>query len=274
MLDVTVHIDPNGTVQHLWYVKSANKGIKLHASSHVPASIKANTIRNEFARATSLSSDESNKNASTLQMTQLFERNGYSKELQQRMLRRNLSYRRVTAQPTQSSTLFQLPFISDNFTQRIRRAFQAVDLNVTINIQPGKQLRNLLKRPNYPYECKKRNCPINDNKNCFRHNVVYRVTCDICQQFYIGSTIRHFHERAIEHYRAANNPPSYKNYALATHYHELHHFISPKLSFRILNQCKSELDTIISEASHIHKDNPPMNIRHERDMVYATRLLV
>jgi hypothetical protein len=45
-----------------------------------------------------------------------------------------------------------------------------------------------------------RYCPIHDDNMCFRHNVVYTVKCEICQEFYIGQTTTHFHERAIEHF--------------------------------------------------------------------------
>ena len=50
------------------------------------------------------------------------------------------------------------------------------------------------------FSCSMSNCPLQNNSLCFRKNVVYQITCDHCQQFYIGSTCRHLHIRIKEHY--------------------------------------------------------------------------
>ena len=34
---------------------------------------------------------------------------------------------------------------------------------------------------------------------CFNKNVVYKITCNKCHLFYIGSTIRNLHDRIHEH---------------------------------------------------------------------------
>jgi hypothetical protein len=41
-------VNSNGNLDHWWYVKPANNGIKLHGTSHLPRVIKDNMVRNEF----------------------------------------------------------------------------------------------------------------------------------------------------------------------------------------------------------------------------------
>jgi hypothetical protein len=108
---------------------------------------------------------------------------------------------------------------------------------------------------------------------CFRHNVVYSVKCEICQEFYIGQTTRHFHERAIEHMRAARNPTSYKMFAISSHYLRHHNTVTPHLSFHILQQCNSGLDCKIAEAHHILRENPTINNKREADLCIAQLLI-
>jgi hypothetical protein len=271
LLDVTIRITQEGQLEHMWYVKSANKGIKLHAASHVPNSIKYNTLQNEFQRVDDLSHNSSTKAIAKAKLTSLFIRNGYSRTQQQQIISKRKNRRLPPIE--NANTIFYLPFISDKFTERIRRAFIANNLNVTLRIQPGKQLRNVLQKFKFPRHCEKRNCPIADDQICFKNNVVYRLTCEICGEFYIGSTTRSLHERAIEHTRAAKNPKSYPTYAIATHYTEKHNGIEPALNFIITEQCRSELDCKISEAMHINKLHPHMNCKCETDMVY-TQLLI
>ena len=47
--------------------------------------------------------------------------------------------------------------------------------------------------------CGKGNCLILNSGICHRANVVYDVECQACKQHYIGSTVRHLHERLEEH---------------------------------------------------------------------------
>ena len=112
---------------------------------------------------------------------------------------------------SKETAIIQIPFISDQFTERIRRAIKTSGLRVIIRVRPGLQLRHILKKLKYPRHCTKRNCPISDDNLCFRYNVVYRLKCMLCGEIYIGSTTRNLHDRAIEHSRAARNQPSYSS---------------------------------------------------------------
>ena len=81
-------------------------------------------------------------------------------------------------------------------------------------------------------------CPkiITLNKDCSVKNIVYKVVCVICLQFYLGETERTAHDRLGEHLRYARfpNTPSNMNQALAVHYKTEHPNVKPNLSFDIL----------------------------------------
>ena len=68
-------------------------------------------------------------------------------------------------------------------------------------------------------------CPAIANGTCATRQVVYRVDCLLCQNgksFYNGETDRPCHERFAEHTRAANNPDSYSDNAIAKHFQREH----------------------------------------------------
>ena len=84
--------------------------------------------------------------------------------------------------------------------------------------------------------------------------------------------MRHFHDRAIEHLRAAKNPQSYPHYALATHYRESHLSMTPRLMFDVISTYVSELDCRIAEAMQIQREHPQLNLKSES--AFVTQLLV
>ena len=97
-------------------------------------------------------------------------------------------------------------------------------------------------------------------------HVVYDVTCELCLetiQFYDGETDRPSGHRFGEHLRAANNPPSYPNNALAKHYSIHHVGCQARLSFTILDRQQNNVRRKISEALRIIQDSPPLNNRDE-----------
>ena len=115
-----------------------------------------------------------------------------------------------------------------------------------------------------PDNCKL--CPIIKNGNCATMHVVYGVTCELCLetlQFYDGETDRPSNHRFGEHLRAANNPASYPNNALAKHYTLHHRGCQAKLTFNILDRQQNNVRRKISEALKIIQDSPPLNNRDE-----------
>ena len=53
--------------------------------------------------------------------------------------------------------------------------------------------------------CTRDNCPTSKTKLCLLRNAVYQITCNNCNQHYIGSTTRFIHDRVKEHLNSENS---------------------------------------------------------------------
>ena len=62
-------------------------------------------------------------------------------------------------------------------------------------------LRRALSLNSTERTCTRANCPISNTNLCLLRNVVYQITCNNCNQHYIGSTTRFVHDRVREHLR-------------------------------------------------------------------------
>ena len=96
---------------------------------------------------------------------------------------------------------------------------------------------------------------------------MYRITCQLCSDIYIGESSRTVHDRLSENLRFANNPiaPSYNEEAMAVHYsHRQKHLgETAYLKFELI---KTESNTVlrkIYEAFYICKENPIINDKSE-----------
>jgi hypothetical protein len=94
---------------------------------------------------------------------------------------------------------FKMPFISDRLTQKVKRIFKQEGLSTIVYSKQQNLRQTLNRKSNNSMTCSLSNCPLSDPKLCHRTNVVYQVQCTGCQQRYIGSTIRHLHQRMKEH---------------------------------------------------------------------------
>ena len=114
-------------------------------------------------------------------------------------------------------------------------------------------------------------CPLfSDHNTCSIKNVVYHVTCNICQQVYVGETLRHCHYRFHEHIRACNSPTTYPENAIGQHYFKQHRNMSADLSFKIIDRQNSTVKRKISEALQIVKLNAKLNKREEMSVIRNT----
>ena len=78
------------------------------------------------------------------------------------------------------------------------RIFHDLQLPVRIT-HSSYTLRMALNRHKELTKCEWKSC-LNPQKDyCLKDKVVYKISCDKCQKFYIGSTIRKLHVRITEH---------------------------------------------------------------------------
>ena len=106
---------------------------------------------------------------------------------------------------------------------------------------------------------------LEDNVNCETSHPVYIITCNLCNEVYIGESSRTLSHRLGEHLRYARNPnsTSYRDEALALHYPDQHAGLQPSLSFKLLAVERSTITRKISEALYIQRFNPQLNDKEE-----------
>ena len=165
-----------------------------------------------------------------------------------------------------------LDFVSDQISNKIRNYIKSQKLPIRVVFTPGRKLRNVFCKSR-PYDHKKcliGNCKIcpcitTPNKNCLVKNVVYKITCNLCNHIYIGETSRTCHDRFSEHLRYAKyfNTPSNKEQAFAVHYRISHPQTNPNLNYDILSVQPKTCRRKIFEALFIKKFKPYINLRDE-----------
>ena len=267
-LDTEVKIDPDGVLVSRYYRKPQNKGIILHAKSHHPLSTKEEVLRNFYMTANQVSSGHEEKQHSFKIVDDLARKNGY-KPLRPVPLTRT-SRRNNNSSDSYKAPL-KLPHVSEEVSSKIRTYIKKKKLAVRPIFTPGRTLsqRFCQSRPldkrlctlGNPQNCKI--CPLITNGTCDQRNLVYRVDCSLCQNFYEGETYRPCHDRFSEHIRAASNPSSYPNNAIGKHVVEHHVNCVPKLTFTILDKQSSTARRKISEAILISKHEPTINVKEE-----------
>ena len=258
VLDTAVRINSEGEIEHKFFVKETNKGLFLNATSALPSSIKRNAIRCELNRAQSLCSTDEQRSEATKAMTQKFKSNGYTNQdirrYQKKFIRRKVS----SNDPTAFSSVMKVPFISDNFNGHLKRLIKKSGLDICVVTQPAKSLSRLLNKVQRYRKCNKSSCQIRDDAKCFATNVVYKAQCDLCSEFYIGSTSPPFHERVGQHLQ-----PSRKT---AVYLHAIErHQRNPKdiFQFSIVSYHSHEIRCRIAEAITINKLAPKINRKEE-----------
>jgi hypothetical protein len=192
------------------------------------------------------------------------QKNGYSKDFMRKVTSSTLQHNTENNErrrATKWKTYISVPFIDDSFNNKIRRLFREVsnDIQVVIANKPAPSLRNLLnKRTNITDRpCNKRQCILSSTGKCYLHHVVYEIQCP-CGMIYIGSTIRHLHDRIYEHLRDTNS-------AIKDHGLLCEQFERNRLNISILSRQGNEIDLRISEALWIHRKQPSINRRIEKE---------
>ena len=120
----------------------------------------------------------------------------------------------------------------------------------------NRTLRSALKNRKTVQTCSLQNCRITDKSICYRKNVVYKLTCDSCKNFYIGSTTRTLHIRCREH--STNSTSSM--------YKLLQNCQTTLFSTTIWTQDSDEANLRLREALLINKLNPKINGKSELEL--------
>ena len=149
----------------------------------------------------------------------------------------------------------KIPYISERLNYRITSIFRNEDIPVRV-AHKSYTLRRALSHNNKERTCTRANCPISGTKLCLLRNAVYQITCNNCNQHYIGSTIRFIHDRVREH---LNND----NSSVKKHLSQCQNKVYKRIEIKSIVLENDPANLRLLEAFYIRKYKPTMNSREE-----------
>ena len=99
-----------------------------------------------------------------------------------------------------------------------------------------------------------------DRFTCFDRFLVYKFTCNLCSNFYIGETSRAFKCRYNEHNRSLTNKD--EKSALSCHAKAVHSSLEVTIKdfdLKILSHWKTPVETRLAESRAIDRYRPSLN---------------
>ena len=108
-------------------------------------------------------------------------------------------------QPANSEwSYLKIPYISERLNHMITNIFKKENILVRI-AHKSYTLRQAVSHTPKGRKCTRDKCPIFNTGLCLRRNAVYQLTCNRCDQQYVGSTTRFIHDRVKEHLNHENS---------------------------------------------------------------------
>ena len=264
LLDISVKISSDGEVNFHFFKKPARRNIFVHYDAALPRSSKISIARNERSRIITRCSTIQGQRQENSRFDHTLRLHNYPQEVINKTYH-GLSAPKQYDNPQQGSAnnsisrpptfRMKMPFISDKVNGTIRRIFAREGINVQI-VHASYSIRNALARRPPQATCNKRNCPLSDPTMCTKQSVVYIMTCKVCNQFYIGSTIRNLHTRVDEHYKSPQSSVHrHMQYCVSTN--------TPQFKTGVIAQVRDPLNLRIREGIEIASRRPTINSREE-----------
>ena len=256
LLDFTVKITSQGGASFEFYKKPARKNIFVNYKSSLPENAKLSFIRNEYKRIQNRCSSEELSHKNTKEFDRVLQLNGYPTEVikKAKTERTKKKEHSIRKNSKDEHLNFKFPYISDNIDRQIKRIFKRENINIRL-VRQGNTLRQCLKRPSDRPACSLNGCPIKNSDICHRKNVVYQLTCNVCRNTYIGSTIRPLHTRIKEHISRTSS----------SFYKHLRSCNTNNFTTTILTSDNDSCNIRLKEAIYIKKLKPTINNKEEQE---------
>ena len=149
----------------------------------------------------------------------------------------------------------KIPYISERLNHRITNIFRKENIPVPIAYK-SYALRQALSHSSTEGKCTRDKCPIANTGLCLRKNAVYQLTCNSCDQQYIGSTTRLILDRVREHIN--NDNSSVKKYISSCQNNDY-----KGINIKIIMSENDPDNLRLYEAFYIRKYKPTLNSREE-----------
>ena len=282
-LDMSITLT-NGHFNFQHFQKSTHCGRYLHWSSSHPPRTKINIIRTETTRII----ENCNK---SLEIAAPFLKNLESQLLASayppHIVNKHISaisreYRSggTRTPPNRSArgsnhsvperNLLRIPYIDPTLSRLINKEILKVNLPIWLveQVSPPLQARLTMyhKKSNYG-TCG--GCSMCDElgKNCSTRFVVYKITCELCSEVYVGKTYRPIRVRLKEHNSSArlgNRRTAAGEHLLDNHPQIAGTGVDPFKDRRILRVTSNRLDLLNAELQEIERVRPTINTQHSR----------
>ena len=257
-------------INYAWYTKDMHTGNSLRKDSFVPDHVKSNFVSNSINTVKNRCSTEEETKKALKKLDDRFRQNGF-RITSKKQIGKNKNKKYKEAHKASNKTFLKLKFLSDGTNRKIRNLIKKYKIPANLVSVPNKPLYNCLKTEENKKE-KHNECEVCEalpaKYNCSDRFLIYKFTCKICNDFYIGQTSRSFKLRFSEHKRAIAKKQAKS--ALAEHDHGPHGtFQGPKnnsiedFDLDILDQCGDSLDTKLTEARFIKNLCPKINRKSE-----------
>uniref|UniRef100_A0A0L8GYC4 GIY-YIG domain-containing protein n=1 Tax=Octopus bimaculoides TaxID=37653 RepID=A0A0L8GYC4_OCTBM len=198
LLDLKLNITEEGEIHIEFYRKAASKDMFVQYNSALPLGAKIGYARNELAHIQGKCSKTEDKVTHTTCFLDILKTNRYPRSIVNQLKYPRRPTHRTHRKPSNTCFL-KIPHFSKRITRSIRRAIRREGLDIQL-AHSGPSLRGHLakKQAKDSSQCTLANCPIRDTDLCQRVNV-YRIQCNKCNKFYVGSTTRPLHVHIKEH---------------------------------------------------------------------------
>ena len=187
LLDFKVTISKDGKSSFEFYKKTAKKPIFVHHQSAIPKKSKINFIRNERKRIEDKCSTKTIARKHQNSFDDVLSLNGYPESIIDQTKHSQNHQKNPRPLNTEWSYL-KTPYFSERLNYRITNIFRKEGIPVRV-AHKSYTLRRALSHNNKKRICTRANCPISGTKLCLTRNAVYQITCNNCNQHYIGRVV-------------------------------------------------------------------------------------
>ena len=192
-------------------------------------------------------------------ITNRFISNGYPRSLVHRILTQR-GERNMTRKPINTKPIIylKLPFLNDRISDAINSSIKTAHLpaHICIAFSCGKPLWKYFPSGNAKSPCGS-HCICGSGSICHSKNIVYKVSCKICNDTYIGETHRTLRSRMLEHLKRQSN--------VSRHYADSHNIIitsTQDFDFKIIKGAfKDTTHRTAYESNVIRLTKPGINIQ-------------
>jgi predicted GIY-YIG superfamily endonuclease len=196
-LDVLVSRSDDGNISTSLYRKETFSGLYLKFDSFVPHHFKKNLVSGLLNRTWKICSSREIFNKELDTIKNLLKSNGFPSKFLNRQIQRFLRLKLSTNfkfpnfGPEKKTIFISLPFCGQNSTKLNRQLSRIID-----SIAPWAKM-NIVFKPSSRFQSLSKLKSVIPILN--KSNVIYKINCKNCKDFYIGLTTRRLHKRLHEH---------------------------------------------------------------------------